>query len=828
MKKFVVFIIGLVLMMSLCVPVFAAPSTYFVISNISASGAKAGETFDLSVELEAAQVPGSVSISVSGDVFTLDGNLTDVVVDMDETTKSFPLKVKVDNGVYKGRYPLTVTATYTPKEGESYPVTKSRTINIDVVGEEFTPPVTETASISISSIPSYSYVMPNSTVSIPIKFAASPAPGTATISVTGNNFVLASAKTFSVKDSDTHTWNVSVRCLDGVSRGNYPLNVEISYVTNSGATTSCTETVYLTVGETSVPEEVMPTATLEITSAPSGAIAAGETFTVGFSSYCSAVGAFGYGYAQGVVTVSGEGFTLAGSLAEQDISSGRNTITVLADKSLQTGRKQLVVTVTYKSGSETYTASRTLNIDIDAGVETVDESNDIASFKLTGASIPEKKGKSDLATTLKLTIENTTSYVAENVKVKLSNLGDLILNTYTDTVDAGDVAGGESVNVSFPIKFPEFPKAQSTVTAEITFDAPAGPQTQTMNVYLQATEKKEDEAPPESASLTPKVIVSQYSVECEGENVVSGEEFVLKFTLENTSTEKDLRNMTVNVAPQAFGSSSGGTTSGPVFSFIDGTSSFYTDIMEKSGTLEYEIRLKCSASAGAGSYPITISFNYEYADSGVYKGGNGEMDVNLPVSQPIKFELMEWTPPTESPLSGVPISFQYYNKSRNPMTSLTISCEGDFTMPAQTIGTLNASSYDYFSGTVTPVATANVGDTLTAVLVFTFEDAAGEEQRIEEPFECTVIEGDGDMGGMGDMFGDMGGIDVDMGGVYDPTIGGPAVPTDGENIDGESSGLPLWAKIAIPCAAALIVIIVIVIVVKKVKAKKASEDDDDE
>ncbi len=672
----------------------------------------------------------------------------------------------------------------------------------------------------------------NFTVNVPTEYAG----GTAYATVSGNGFSVYGAvagKEISSRQDGTLGGFVPVFVESSLESGRYPVTLSVTYTSADGNQGTATQLLNINVrgtsGQTVLPPETTDgTATLEITSAPSGAIAAGETFTVGFSSYCSAVGAFGYGYAQGVVTVSGEGFTLAGSLAEQDISSGRNTITVLADKSLQTGRKQLVVTVTYKSGSETYTASRTLNIDIDAGVETVDESNDIASFKLTGASIPEKKGKSDLATTLKLTIENTTSYVAENVKVKLSNLGDLILNTYTDTVDAGDVAGGESVNVSFPIKFPEFPKAQSTVTAEITFDAPAGPQTQTMNVYLQATEKKEDEAPPESASLTPKVIVSQYSVECDGENVVSGEEFVLKFTLENTSTEKDLRNMTVNVAPQAFGSSSGGTTSGPVFSFIDGTSSFYTDIMEKSGTLEYEIRLKCSASAGAGSYPITISFNYEYADSGVYKGGNGEMDVNLPVSQPIKFELMEWTPPTESPLSGVPISFQYYNKSRNPMTSLTISCEGDFTMPAQTIGTLNASSYDYFSGTVTPVATANVGDTLTAVLVFTFEDAAGEEQRIEEPFECTVIEGDGDMGGMGDMFGDMGGIDVDMGGVYDPTIGGPAVPTEGENVDGESSGLPLWAKIAIPCAAALIVIIVIVVVVKKVKAKKASEDDDDE
>ena len=45
-------------------------------------------------------------------------------------------------------------------------------------------------------------------------------------------------------------------------------------------------------------------------------------------------------------TVSGAGFTLAGSLAEQDVSAGNNIISVLADKNMEEGRHQLVLTVT--------------------------------------------------------------------------------------------------------------------------------------------------------------------------------------------------------------------------------------------------------------------------------------------------------------------------------------------------------------------------------------------------------------------------------------------------------------------------------------------------
>ncbi len=673
-----------------------------------------------------------------------------------------------------------------------------------------------------------------------------PSGGNAYASISGSGFTLDGylAEVSMNNVGSTPSYSLKIKVDSSVDTGRYPVVVNVDYIYDGNKILPLSSTLNIDVYNPmsnlpETPEIPEPTGdvSLNITSAPDYAINPGDTFDVDFTSYLNAVysgGIYGYGYNygynSGIVTVSGAGFTLAGALAEQNIRNGANTVSILADPGIEAGRHQVTLTVTYKADDKEYTASKNVNITVLATSETVEETEKTSSFKLTGASIPEKRGKSNLSTKLTLNFENTSDTPASGVKVRLSNLGDMILNTYTDTVDVGDVNGNESFKAAFPVIFPEFPKAQVALTAEVVYTTDAGEEVVVpFNVYLQAVEKKEEEQPPEAAALTPKVIVSQYSVECEGENVVSGEEFVLRFTLENTSTEKDLRNMTVNVTPQAYTSGTGGTSSGPVFSFIDGTSSFYTDLMEHSGTLEYTIRLKCSASAGAGSYPINISFNYEYADSGVYKQGSGDMDINLPVSQPIKFDLLEWTPPTESPLSGVPISFQYYNKSRNPMTSLTIACEGDFTMPAQTIGTLNASSYDFFSGTITPVETASVGDTLTAVLVFTFEDAAGEEQRIEETFDVTVVEGDGmSMGDMGGMMGDDGGMNWD---VVDPgfDVMNPDMPVDGA-AEGEGEGeggLPTWAKIAIPVAAAVVLLIIIIVVVKKVKAKKELEDDED-
>ena len=636
------------------------------------------------------------------------------------------------------------------------------------------------------------------------------------------------------------TISIPVRSDAELSTGRYPVVLSVEYVTDKG-TASLSYTININVVGYTEPElptypEIAGAVDLTINAAPNSEVSAGSTFDVVFTTALSNIySTWGYGYnnAKGTVTVSGDGFSLAGALAEENISVGRNSVTVLCENNAPAGRRQVTLTVAYVVDGETYTASRTLNIDVIAEEEEeeLDESKDKASFSLVSASIPEGKGRSNLSTKLQLSFKNKTNFEAKNLKIRIVSLGDLILNTYTDTAEAGNIAGGQSVNATFPIKFPEYPSAQTSVTFELTYDSAAGPQTETVNVYLQATEKekKEEEAPSIDASLKPKVIVKSYNVDVE--SVVSGEEFTLTIVLENTSNKKDLENMTVKVTPGANYSSSGsGSSSGPVFSLIDGTSSFYTDFFERNGTKEYTIRMKCSSSAGAGSYPIDIDFDFQYErdGGGGYDAGSDSLSINLPVEQPVKFELMEWEPPTECGPDGTMISFQYFNKSRNPMSALSISVEGDFEMPTQYVGSLGASSYDFFNGTITPVDPSAVGETKTAILVFTFTDAADNEKRIEYPFDVTITETSGmggDMWGGDDMMWGGDGFDFPDYGFEDPMFGPDGMPVDGEGAEG--TGLPLWAKIAIPVGAVVVLGIVAGVVVKKVKAKRDEEDEED-
>ncbi len=526
--------------------------------------------------------------------------------------------------------------------------------------------------------------------------------------------------------------------------------------------------------------------------------------------------------------VSGAGFTLAGSLAEQQVSRGLNTIMVLADKNMEEGRHQLVLTVTCtpRDGKAVF-ASQTFNIDVEASSVELDEEPEVPSFTMTGASIPEGKGKSNLSTKLSVSFKNSGMFDVTDVTATISGLGELVLNTYTDTVQLGNVASGDVVEATFPIKFPEYPSAQTTAVVTLKFKDGLGKEySVNYNVYLQATAKEKPQTTGDK-SLEPKVIVSNYTVDVE--KIVSGEQFVLTFVLKNTSHDKDVMNMTVDVNTSSSGTT-GQTVSETVFSPIDGTTSFYTEKLEKDGEIEYTITLKTSASAGAKSYPIQIEYDFQYESNESYVSSNGNsMTINLPVTQPIKFELMEWYPPTECPLDGTSISFQYFNKSKNPMTNLAVSVEGDFTMSTQYVGTLNASSYDFFNGTIVPADGSNVGDTKQAILVFTFEDASSNEQRVEYPFEVTITEsmgGAGDSGMMGDdMMFDSGMMGGDM---IDPGMMGGNMSVDGGGVEqaGMSPALKWGLIIGIPVVV-LAVIIIAVVAVKKRKDKLLDDDDDE-
>lgn len=607
---------------------------------------------------------------------------------------------------------------------------------------------------------------------------------------------------YQIKISSQQNAGYIALVADTFASGTKELTLTLRYFKGSveynNSTTISINTLELTDPEPPAdPEYAAPVLTLSNFSLSSEEVEAGSTFTVLYSTNFQNF----YNYADGTITVSGDGFSLSGVNAEVPII-GTQYLSVYADKSLQSGRYPLKITASYTdTKGESHSCERTINVNI-IGADG-NTGDGFASFTMTSASIPEKTGKPNLSTNLTARFTNTSQVTAKDVSVKLSGFGDALLNTYTDTVNIGNVEAGEDFKAVFPIKISENTKEQITLTATVSYMENGEVKTSDFNIYLTSS-VSENGSSTISGILTPKVIVSKYSVDKEPIN--SGDEFTLTFYLKNTSTQVEVKNMTVDVTPKA--DTNGSSV---VFSPVSGSSSFYTASLAKNSESEYSIVLKTNAAAGTKSYPVTISYTYEYANGGAYEQGQGSMDINLAVVQPIKFELSDWYPPTECyGWDGCSISFTYYNKSKNPMTNLSIAMEGDFTMQENYVGSLPASSYDSFSGFITPVDGDAVGETKQAILVFKFEDASGNEQRVEYPFDVTIME-------------PMTTVDP---GIDDMPIM-PSEPVDGD-IDGENGGFPIWAWFAIGGGAVVIIVVIAVIVVKKKKSAVIEDDDDDD
>lgn len=525
----------------------------------------------------------------------------------------------------------------------------------------------------------------------------------------------------------------------------------------------------------------------------------------------------------GFMPVGTQAYLDIGTLAAND----RRTVTykVKASKNMPTGKYLLEIAFSgtdYQNNSlpECIASCYIDVVNPDGAVKP--DGNLEASFILSNASIPEGTGSSNLATNLKIEFKNVTSNAAYETKIQLGGFNDAItLDSFTDTYLVGKVEGNSVAAAEFPIVFAKKPQKSNVLTANITYKDNNGNLIDggVFNIYLNAKENESSDISDGDAVFTPRVIVSDYEVSTD--RILSGDEFTLSFTLKNTSEQLAIKNVTVSVSAM----DSGTTSIGAVFTPIEGGTSFYTASIGKGETQEYSINLKTNAAAGAKSYPVTITYSYEYEVDKMVSSGNGTSDINLQVYQPIKLELMQYFPPTECyGYSGAGISFQYYNKGKNPMTNLSISVEGDFQLMSsqQTyVGTLAASSYDEFFDTIIPVSEFVAGDVLNAVLVFTFTDASDNEQRVEYPFSVTMMEeisidpGDDDK------------IDWDHVIGWDDN-GNPIYDYDTVETDTESEGLAWWVWAIIGGGALIVVIIVIVIIVKVKKSKNNNEDDDDD
>ncbi|MCR5521782.1 MAG: hypothetical protein K6F44_07770 [Lachnospiraceae bacterium] len=385
--------------------------------------------------------------------------------------------------------------------------------------------------------------------------------------------------------------------------------------------------------------------------------------------------------------------------------------------------------------------------------------------------------------------------------------------------DEGSLEAGESKKVTMTFMAGEdIPKGVNSLSIGYDyFDASNKAQEDSTTIYvLNVVNHKFDEVD----VGRPKIIVSDYSTE--PEILRAGETFDFSYTLKNTHTGKEARNIKITLS-QADG----------VLAPAQGTNIFYIDKLDPVQEVVLSLPLKSRADTVTGDYAVVLKLEYEYDDmSEVDKEHGGVSEENT-----IKIRVIENYRPVieniyvdsyQGIMVGQPVdlSFEFYNMGKSTLGNVYVTVEGDFVLANNAamsyVGAVQGYGQEYLSPQVVPL----VGGEAHGTVTIHFEDSNGDEQTKSADFTAYVD----DMGGEGDWGGGFPYGEGDWGGDF-PYGEGDFPFGDGDMVDGEEgffASIPWWVWVIAGVVVAGGVTAVVIIVVKKRKKKKEEEDEDED
>jgi hypothetical protein len=267
-----------------------------------------------------------------------------------------------------------------------------------------------------------------------------------------------------------------------------------------------------------------------------------------------------------------------------------------------------------------------------------------------------------------------------------------------------------------------------------------------------------------AGAKTPQLMVDNYSYG--GTFVQAGDEFVLELGLLNTSA-RTISNIKVTVSSED-----------GAFIPVNSSNSFYIENLGKKERSDQVMNLTVKPTAEQKTTPLTVDMSYEDGSGNAFTSKD---IISIPVMQETKLEVDDVIAPPElyaAMQSGV--SVQFYNTGKTTLNNLRVTAEGDFDTPESTsyfVGNLESGKSDTYDFAFIP----RKGGALEGKIIFSYEDASGDQQVLERPFSFQVMD--------------------EM-----PAMGPEAMPED--PTAGKAGGKALW--IALGVIACLIVIGIIV------------------
>ncbi len=383
---------------------------------------------------------------------------------------------------------------------------------------------------------------------------------------------------------------------------------------------------------------------------------------------------------------------------------------VSADSDIDSKNYPIEVTVT---GNDYDNAAVKVTKTIYIPVKSSKSKGSIEDMEIFNVSIPDEV-LTETDFRLSFEVKNKGGKELKNVKISCEIPTGLFNKTRSAFVESQFAPGNSrsySVNLysevdentSFPIK----------ITVESVDAKDGGTVTQYANVFVKKDKVKSD-------AKTPQLMVSSYSYG--GSYVQAGSKFRLNLTLQNTS-KQDLSNIKVTL-------SSDGT-----FIPVNSSNSFYIEGVGNKQQAGYSVMLSVKPDAKQETSAIEISMSYEDGE----KEFTSKDTISIPVMQESRLAVDDIIQPMDLYMGNpAGVSVQFYNMGKTTLNNLRVTAYGDFdTMESINyyVGNMDPGKSDSYDFALVP----RQQGLMKGAVLFTYEDAGGEEQTYEVPFEFQVM-----------------------------------------------------------------------------------------
>ncbi len=227
-------------------------------------------------------------------------------------------------------------------------------------------------------------------------------------------------------------------------------------------------------------------------------------------------------------------------------------------------------------------------------------------------------------------------------------------------------------------------------------------------------------------AAVPNIIIDQYGYG--GKPVAAGDSFTLTTTFKNTG-KLPITNIVATI------------NGGEVFTMNGSTNTLYFEQVDAGQTQNIKVPLQVISGSKSGAKALELTFKYEYIDGTTRKNGSADINLSVPVTQPLRFEISD--PKTDKDAvvgEELTITADFVNKGKGDIYNVEaeiIADNMDFLSRKQYVGSVAPGN----SGTIGLVVTPQKEGENTVTVKVTYEDDDQNVQTEEYPVTIQVQPG---------------------------------------------------------------------------------------